>query len=174
MLARVAVKAPNREIANEVAVRLRILSRWGEAPAAATRDAMRGVNHGYFSGAHVVFRGERAAGVIDVLGEKYLPGWELMRAFCQSVPCGDGPPDALEAPWRAYLGGYSAESRIQAQEIGVAYDVYLLQLTASTYGLRASLDDELRAFGRWRTRLAVYLSEHRALLRQMLIDCLPR
>jgi hypothetical protein len=40
----------------------------------------------------------RAAGVIDVLGETYLPGWELMRAFFQSVPCGDGPPDALEGP----------------------------------------------------------------------------
>jgi Ser/Thr protein kinase RdoA (MazF antagonist) len=41
-LARVAVEAPNHEIADEVAVRLRILSRWGEALAAATRDAMGG------------------------------------------------------------------------------------------------------------------------------------
>ncbi len=174
-LARVAAEAPNRDIADEVAVRRRILGRWGETLAAATRDATRSVIHGDFSGAYVVFQADRAAGVIDVLGEKYLPGWELMRAFFQSVPCGEsGPPEALEVPWRAYLGGYAAELPIQSRDIGVAYDVYLLQLTASTYGLRAPLDDELRAFGRWRTRLAAYLSEHRTLLRQLLIDCVPR
>lgn len=152
-------------------VRLEILDRWGETLACSASEASRGVIHGDFTSAHVVFQGDRAVGGIDVIGEMYIPGWELMRAFFQSVPCGNGPPNALHEPWRAYLEGYGSELPIRGHEVAIAYDVYLLQLAGSTYGLRRPLDGELRAFGRWRTHLATYLSKHRHRLREMFASC---
>lgn len=161
------------EIAQEVEVRIEILDRWGATLARSESEASRGVIHGDFTGAHVVFQGDQAVGVIDVVGEMYIPGWELMRAFFQSVPCGNGSPEAMEESWRAYLAGYGSELPIRQHEVAIAYDVYLLQLAGSTYGLRAPLDRELRAFGRWRTHLAAYLSKHRHRLREMFASCAP-
>ena len=74
----------------------------------------------------------------------------------------------IEAPWRAYLAGYTSECPIQPREVAIAYDAYLLQLAASTYGLRHPLDEGLRAFGRWRTHLARHLAEHRRELRELM------
>ena len=124
--------------------------------------------HGDFSGSHVVFQADRAVGVIDVMGEQYLPGWELMRAFFQSIPPVDRPPATIEASWRAYLAGYTSAYPIQPREVAIAYDSYLLQLASSIYGLRHPLDDGLRAFGRWRTHLAHHLAEHRREFRDMM------
>ncbi len=156
------------EIVNEIGIRTAILEALGEELDRSQQHARLGVIHGDFSGAHVVFQDGRPVGVIDVLGEQYLPGWELMRAFFQSVPAAGEWPMALEAQWRAYIGGYARECSIQPHEVAVDYDTYLLQLTASTYGLRKPLDDGLRAFGRWRTQLAHHLAEHRRELREMM------
>lgn len=158
----------DKEIVNEINIRIAILMVLGDELDHYQRQARRGVIHGDFSGSHVVFRDKLAVGVIDVIGEHYLPGWELMRAFFQSVPSAGLSPSALEAPWRAYLAGYRREYRIPPHEIAVAYDTYLLQLAASTYGLSHPLDDALREFGRWRTRLAHHLAEHRQELREMM------
>lgn len=156
------------EVVYEIGIRTAILARLGDELDRSQQDARRGVIHGDFSGAHIVFQEGRSVGVIDVLGEQYLPGWELMRAFFQSVPFASESPMALEAPWRAYVGGYTRECSIQPHQVAVDYDTYVLQLTASTYGLRKPLDDGLRAFGRWRTQLAHHLAEHRRELREMM------
>jgi len=162
------------EIVNEIAIRTAILEALGEDLDRSQQDAQPGMIHGDFTGAHVVFQYCRPVGVIDVLGEQYLPGWELMRAFFQSVPPSGESPMALEALWRAYVGGYARECSIQPHEVAVDYDTYLLQLTASTYGLRKPLDDSLRAFGRWRTQLARHLAEHRRELREMMASHVRR
>jgi len=156
------------EIGTELAIRLDLLSRSGHALEASLWQAPDGMIHGDFHGAHAVFDGQRAVGVIDVLGEWYLPGWEMMRAFFQSVPMtfGDDGYDALLKLWQGYLDGYrSAHSIRSGTDIEVAYDVYLFQLATSTYGLRPPLETALRAFGRWRTEVARYLHDHRADLR---------
>jgi hypothetical protein len=121
---------------------------------------------GDFAAGHVVFREGVAVGVIDVMGKNYLPGWELMRAFFQSVPCGDGPPESLEQLWAPYFAGYQSEQRVEARQVACAFDGYLYQLTTSTYGLRTPLHGGLRAFGRWRTGLARYLAANRRVLRE--------
>jgi Ser/Thr protein kinase RdoA (MazF antagonist) len=168
-LLRVAAEQSDEpDIVKQIGVRTSILDALGEALDRSLQDARRGVIHGDFSAAHVVFKDGRSVGVIDVVGEQYLPGWELMRAFFQSVPFAGESPMALEAPWRAYVGGYARECSIQPDEIAVAYDTYLLQLTTSTYGLREPLDESLRAFGRWRTQLAHQLAEHRREFRAMM------
>lgn len=164
-LLRLAKEQRQTETEDQVNVRLRILSCLGEALDQSHRRARRGIIHGDFSGAHVVFDGDRATGVVDVTGELYLPGWEMMRAFFQSVPFDHDAGEALAERWRSYVGGYAREQQVTRQEIAINYDVYLLQLAGSTYGLRLPGDDGLRAFGRWRTRLARYLAEHRAELR---------
>ena len=126
------------EIAAEARARVEILDALGDELERSHARARRGVIHGDFSAAHVVFRGDHAVGVIDVLGDMYLPGWELMRAFFQSVPVADD----VERPWRAFIGGYASEHSITREEIETAYDTYLLQLTSSTYGLREPLDEQ--------------------------------
>lgn len=156
------------DIVNEIGIRTAILDTLGDDLDRSRQNARLGVIHGDFSGAHVVFEGGRSVGVIDVLGERYLPGWELMRAFFQSAPFQGESPMALEAPWRAYVAGYAHECSIQRHDVAIDYDTYLLQLTASTYGLRQPLDAGLRAFGRWRTQLAQHLAEHRRELRAMM------
>jgi Ser/Thr protein kinase RdoA (MazF antagonist) len=156
------------EIGAELAIRLDVLSHSGLALEASRRRARLGLIHGDFQGQHVVFDGPQAVGVIDVLGEWYVPGWEMMRAFFQSVPLDfeDDDHEALLSLWRGYLDGYRSAHPIRGDtDIEVAYDVYLFQVTASTYGLRPPLDAALREFGRWRTRLAQYLHHHRANLR---------
>ena len=158
------------EITNEINIRTAILEDLGEELERSHRASRRGVIHGDFSSSHVVFRGDRAVGVIDLMGPLYLPGWELMRAFFQSVPSASRSPAALEAPWRAYLAGYTSECGIQPRDVAIAYDSYLLQLAGSSYGLRLPLDDGLRAFGRWRTRLASHLAEHRRELQGMMVS----
>jgi hypothetical protein len=74
----------------------------------------------------------------------------------------------FEVPWRAYRSGYASEHTIQSRDIAIAYDAYLLQLSSSRYGLQPPLDDKLRAFGRWRTRMAQYLADQRAEVRLMM------
>jgi Phosphotransferase enzyme family len=154
------------EIAHEASVRCAILREIGEDLERSRQSASRGIIHGDFYCAHVVQRDGRPVAVIDILGERYFPGWELMRAFFQSVSpiekLGDG---ALEMLLGRYLGGYLSEIAVASSDIAVAYDTYLLQLTASTYGLRPPLDDALRSFGRWRTDLARRLATRRDQLR---------
>ena len=157
----------DEEIKDEIGVRLAILDRLGEDLAASDQLVRPGVIHGDFFCSHVVFREQQAIAVIDVLGERYIPSWEMMRGFFQSVPSAFECPH-LERAWRAYLSGYVSEHTIQPDEIAIAYDVYLLQLTSSRYGLQAPLDEKLRAFGRWRTRLAQYLADRRTELRSMM------
>ena len=93
-----------------------------------------------------------------------------MRAFFQSVPMASKDPTSLQAAAAAFLGGYASEWPLRAEDVETAYDVYLLQLAASTYGLSPLDDHGLRGFGRWRTRMAGYLSEHRGVLRRLLAD----
>ncbi len=86
----------------------------GYSAGANQREVKRGIIHGDFSAAHVVLNGQNASSVIDVMGEFYIPGWELMRGFFQSVPCGtDRHPEALEALWRSYLSGYLSEQWVR-------------------------------------------------------------
>jgi Ser/Thr protein kinase RdoA (MazF antagonist) len=158
------------EIGAEARVRVDILNALGDELARNQARARPGVIHGDFSAAHVVFQADKAVGVIDVLGELYLPGWELMRAFFQSVP--SASIDDIETSWRAYVGGYASAYRISPEEVEIAYDTYLLQLTSSTYGLRQPLDDQLRGFGRWRTTLARYLAAHRTEFRPLMASVL--
>jgi hypothetical protein len=163
-----AQQPPGSEVGGELATRLDLLSQSGSALEASQRRAQFGMIHGDFQGAHVVFDGPRAVGVIDVLGEWYLLGWELMRGFFQSVPIGLARSDheALLRLWQGYLEGYrTANPTCGGTDIETAYDVYLLQLITSTYGLRPPLDPALRAFGRWRTEVARYLHDHRNHLR---------
>jgi Ser/Thr protein kinase RdoA (MazF antagonist) len=166
-------RSAGREIAREVDVRLAVLARWGNQLARSHARARRGLIHGDFSGQHVVLRNGAAVGVVDILGDMYLPGWELMRAFFQSVRVGNDSPDGLQRPAAAFLHGYGSQHTLAREEVADAYDAYLLQLAGSTYGLGQSDDAGLRAFGRWRTRLAEYLSEHREPLRTMLADLIP-
>lgn len=156
------------EIVAEIDARIAILAALGDELQGNYRLAPRGVIHGDFYGSHVVFRTGRAVGAIDVLGDNYLPGWELMRAFFQSVPVIDLSPASLKPRWRAYLSGYAGQYSIAASDVAIAFDTYLLQLAGSTYGLRQPLDDRLRAFGRWRTRLAQRLADHRQELRDLM------
>jgi len=158
------------EIGAEARVRVDILDALGDELARSHGRARPGVIHGDFSAAHVVFQQDKAAGVIDILGELYLPGWELMRAFFQSVP--SSLLEDIRTSWRAYVGGYASAQRISSEEVEIAYDTYLLQLTSSTYGLRQPLDDQLRGFGRWRTTLARYLAGHRTGLRTLMSSVL--
>lgn len=158
------------EIAAEARVRVDILDALGGELARSHARARPGVIHGDFSAAHVVFQQDKAVGVIDVLGELYLPGWELMRAFFHSVP--SSSLEDIERSWRAYIGGYAGAHRISPEEVEIAYDTYLLQLTWSTYGLRQPLDDQLREFGRWRTAQARYLARHRAEFRPLMASVL--
>jgi Ser/Thr protein kinase RdoA (MazF antagonist) len=155
------------EIADELGVRIAILDRLGSQLAASDQAVRYGVIHGDFFCSHVVFREQQAIAVIDVLGERYVPSWEMMRGFFQSVPSVFQFPQ-FEAPWRSYLSGYASEHPIQSRDIAIAYDAYLLQLSSSRYGLQPPLDDKLRAFGRWRTCLAQYLADQRAELRSMM------
>jgi hypothetical protein len=74
------------DIADELGVRIAILDRFGPQLTASDQVVRYGVIHGDFFCSHVVFRENRAIAVIDVLGERYVPSWELMRGFFQSVP----------------------------------------------------------------------------------------
>jgi len=49
-----------------------------------------------------------------------------------------------------------------------AYDVYLLQLAGSTYGLRQPLYDGLRHFGRWHSESSYALAARRRELRSII------
>jgi Ser/Thr protein kinase RdoA (MazF antagonist) len=160
-LIRLATQTDDAEIKDEVVARLAVLNTFGEALALRRQQAPRGIIHGDFFCTHVVFRGDRAVGVIDLLGEWYMPGWELMRSFFQSVPSAFDSLTFDEALWRAYAAGYASEHHIDSRAVAAAYDEYLLQLTGSTYGLQSPMDDALRQFGRWRTRLAEYLASNR-------------
>jgi Ser/Thr protein kinase RdoA (MazF antagonist) len=153
------------EVVAEAQTRLEILDALGEELERSHARARRGIIHGDFSASHVVFQSDDAVGVIDMLGELYLPGWEMMRAFFQSVP---SSLDGIEAWWRAFIAGYAIERPISREEIEIAYDTYVLQLTSSTYGLRPPLDDRLREFGRWRTATAQQLAARRGELRALM------
>src|SRR4051812_6429537 len=172
-LVRLAQEIDNVEIQDEIAVRVGILDRLGNELAISDQQGGYRMIHGDFFCSHVVFREQEAIAVIDVLGERSLPHWEVMRAFFQSMPslC-ECPP--FEPLWLAYLSGYASEHSIQPRDIEIAYDTYLLRLSTSRYGLQAPLDDKLRAFGRWRTRTAQYLAEHRAEARSMMAATTPR
>lgn len=61
------------DIKSELAVRVTILDALGDALALGDRAVLR-VIHGDFFCSHVVFRGDRAVGVIDVMGETCIPG----------------------------------------------------------------------------------------------------
>ena len=102
-----------------------------------------------------------------------MPGWELMRSFFQSLPSVFDASAFDEALWRAYADGYASEHPIGRSVVAIAYDAYLLQLTGSTYGLQAPLDNDLRQFGRWRTRLAAYLAKNRDELRDRMAAAMP-
>jgi Ser/Thr protein kinase RdoA (MazF antagonist) len=167
-----AKRTKDEEIRDELGVRIAILDRLGDELAASHQQVRHGVIHGDFFCSHVVFREEQAIAVIDVLGEQYVPSWEMMRGFFQSVPS-VFQSSQFEVPWRAYLSGYASEYPIQARDIAIAYDAYLLQLSSSRYGLQPPLDDKLRAFGRWRTRLAQYLAEQRAEVRLFMATTIP-
>ena len=156
------------EVADEAAVRIGILDALGADLERTQAGLSTGIIHGDFAAAHVVFSGDKAIGVIDVMGNCYFPEWELMRAFFQSVPCGNSAPEDLEPLWSAYLDGYQAERRVNAGQVSCAYDAYLYQLTSSTYGLRLPHDCSLRAFGRWRTDLSTYLAANRGSLRELM------
>jgi hypothetical protein len=155
------------EIQDEIGVRIGILDRIGDVLATNDQQAREGMIHGDFFCSHVVFRAQQAIAVIDVTGEPHVPGWELMRAFFQSVPSAFESP-RFDVHWQAYSSGYASEQSIDPNDIAIAYDVYLLQLTSSRYGLEPPLDDKLRTFGRWRTQLAQYLADHRTELRSMM------
>ncbi len=162
-----AARTEDAEIQDEIGVRIAILDRLGDELAASDQQVRHGVIHGDFFCSHVVFREQQAIAVIDVLGERYVPAWEMMRGFFQSVPSVFQSPQ-FDVPWRAYLSGYASEHPIQSPDIAIAYDAYLLQLSSSRYGLQPPLDDKLRAFGRWRTRMAQYLADQRAEVRLMM------
>jgi Ser/Thr protein kinase RdoA (MazF antagonist) len=155
------------EIQEELGVRIAILDRLGDDLVASDQQVRHGVIHGDFFCSHVVFREQQAIAVIDVLGERYVPSWEMMRDFFQSVPSVFQSPQ-FEVLWRAYLSGYASEHPIQSRDIPIAYDAYLLQLSSSRHGLQPPLDNKLRSFGRWRTRLAQYLADQRAEVRLMM------
>jgi hypothetical protein len=63
------------EIAAEARARANILDTLGTELERSYARARRGIIHGDFSAAHVVFREDAAVGVIDLLGELYLPRW---------------------------------------------------------------------------------------------------
>jgi Ser/Thr protein kinase RdoA (MazF antagonist) len=162
-----AAQTQDAEIQGEIGTRIAILDRLGDDLATSDQQVRHGVIHGDFFCSHVVFREQQAIAMIDVLGERYAPAWEMMRGFFQSVPSVFQSPE-FEVPWRAYLSGYASEHPIQPRDIALAYDTYLLQLSSSRYGLQPPLDDKLRAFGRWRTRMAQYLADQRAEVRLMM------
>ncbi|MCX6592916.1 MAG: phosphotransferase [Acidobacteria bacterium] len=146
-------------IAQQVRDRCQILRQLGDELAESRAQATRGIIHGDFYCTHAIFRAGRPVGVIDILGDLNYPGWELMRAYFQSAP-----PQAPAALFQAFLNGYRSEQVISDAEVAAAYDVYLLQLTSSTYGLLPSSDANLREFGAWRTRTAIWLAAERTRL----------
>jgi Ser/Thr protein kinase RdoA (MazF antagonist) len=168
-----AARIADAEIEEELSTRVSILDRFGEALSRSRQEVPQGIIHGDFFCSHVVFREQHAVGVIDVLGEHYPPGWELMRAFFLSAPSAFESPRFEETQWQAYVAGYASENPITARGVSQAYDTYLLQLTTSTYGLDPPMDAALREFGRWRTRTARYLAEHRQQVRAMMASAVP-
>ena len=74
----------------------------------------------------------------------------------------------IEASWPIFLAGYVSEHVVEPDDLAHAYDVYLLQLASSTYGLRQPLDEGLRHFGRWRSKLSYALAARRSELRSIM------
>jgi Ser/Thr protein kinase RdoA (MazF antagonist) len=158
------------EITGEIEARCRIIQDIGPELAESRAAMTQGTIHGDLYCAHIVLQKGALAGVVDILGGCYYPGWELMRCFFQSIPVLTAQTmPALAELWRSFVSGYRAHIDIAPEEIARAYDVYLLQLTGSTYGLTGPKGDEtLRAFGRWRTATSAFLAEHREQLRAMM------
>lgn len=171
----------NTEIRDEIDIRRKILDQVGadlhNSESASDKQAI----HGDFYCAHSVWQTGRPVGIIDAMGGFYFPGWEVMRCFVQSIPpIGNLRPDLLSKLWSRYVLGYNSEKPISQAEIEIAYDVYLLHLTLSAYGLRmprsepwhdAAVIANLREFGRWRTSTAHVLASQRASLRSMFASC---
>ena len=134
-----------------------------------------GAIHGDLHAQHLVWHADAPPTVIDVLGSYYYLAWELSRAFFSSVP---GPRGVgarqLREWWHNYLRGYEEMGpHLSADEIAAGLDVYLLQLTASLYGISTAdehvrVDPELAAFWRWRTDTAVTLADLRSELHSAL------
>ena len=156
------------EIQEEVRVRIKILSSLGAELDRSRNVAKRGIIGGDFYCAHVVFHEGRSIGVIDVLGGQHYLGWELMRAFFQSIVMNNPQTMTIEESWPTFLAGYASEQVVEPDDLVHAYDVYLLQLAGSTYGLRQPLDDGLRRFGRWRSELSCALAARRSELRSIM------
>ncbi len=163
------------DLAQQIRGRLDLLDGVGRALLDNAQRSPLGVIHGDYFADHVVW-GSDSAWVIDVLGSYYYPGWELMRAFFQSIPApsslGD---DALAQLWQPFIGGYRDARRISGAELVQAYDLYLLQLIKSPYGITPDTKtipdiekrEQLLAFGRWRTLTGATLGERRVRIHQI-------
>lgn len=164
------------ELAQQLQVRLTVLRRIGPALVASACQCNLGMIHGDYFADHVVWARE-GSWVIDVLGSYYYPGWELMRAFFQSIPpVSTLPDDAVAHLWSAFIAGYRDGRAIGSEELLRSFDLYLLQLLKSPYGLvpdatvaqDAVKREQLLAFGRWRTMTGAALAERRPRLQEII------
>ena len=119
------------EIQEEVRVRIKILSSLGAELDRCRNVAKRGIIGGDFYCAHVVFHEGRSIGVIDVLGGQHYLGWELMRAFFQSIVMNNPQTMTIEESWPTFLAGYASEQVVEPDDLVHAYDVYLLNSPAA-------------------------------------------
>jgi hypothetical protein len=174
-LARQASNAGDAELLAAIAMRRSILTDLGPELATSQQSSISSVIHGDYFCNHVVSQANRSVGVIDIVGEHYFVGWEMMRCFFLSVPpLGQLSDHDLTQLWADYSTRYLAEFTLSPAQIAIALDAYLLQLTASTFGLipRQADDDEstrgLRSFGHWRTETARQLASRHAFVRRMM------
>ena len=125
------------EIRDEVETRRSILDDLGPDLHQSERLAVKQAIHGDFYCAHSVWQSGTTVGIIDAMGGFHFTGWEIMRCFAQSIPqISQMQVDSLEELWSNYVLGYSSECPVTPTDIEIAYDVYLLHLILSSYGLR--------------------------------------
>lgn len=175
-----AAGAADPEVKGEIERRLQIADEIGQELEASEREAVRQTIHGDFYCAHSVWQRGTAIGVIDALGGHHIPGWEMMRCFFLSIRYDSRTEvEAIESLWEPFADGYSSENPLTKREIEVAYDIYLLSLTLSSYGLSLRAEApwqgeealaKLRDFGRWRSETAEYLASKRQSLRSLMAN----
>lgn len=144
------------EICRDLQDRLVMIARVSDAGAFVNTNALTlKRSHGDYSVMQLLYDGSEIKAVLDFVNAGEVPiAWELIRSYSY-MDC-----TFNAARLAAYTNEYRRYAEVSMDDLRYMPYLYLGQLLSSTYGYKQYLqtgDEELLAFGRWRTEMCRYL-----------------
>ena len=144
------------EICRDLQDRLVMIARVSDAGAFVNTNALTlKRSHGDYSVMQLLYDGSEIKAVLDFVNAGEVPiAWELIRSYSY-MDC-----TFNAARLAAYTNEYRRYAEVSMDDLRYMPYLYLSQLLSSTYGYKQYLqtgDEELLAFGRWRTEMCRYL-----------------